>query len=249
MFCRPILCVMRSEAIRYAANYLSGIGFTVTYKPAADIAHVLLPVPSFSSGDAYLAHVLKDLPEDVTISGGNLSSPLLHGYRTVDFLSDPYYLAENAAITASCAIQILKARKQSDLTDCHVVVVGWGRIGKCLCRLLEKEGAAVTVTARKDADRAMAEALGCRSIGIDDAKQKAKHFDAIINTAPAMILPDIATKPDAVMIELASSPGISGNHIIDARGLPGKMAPEHSGELIAKTFIRLSLGKEEQKWK
>ena len=194
MVCRPILCVPRSEAIRYAADYLSDIGFTITYKAAVDVGHVLLPVPSFPAGDTYLAHVLKDLPEDVTISGGNLSSPLLQGYRTVDFLSDPYYLAENAAITASCAIQILKARKQSGLTDCHVLVVGWGRIGKCLCRLLEKEGAAVTITARKDADRAMAEALGCRSICMEDAKQEAKHFDAIINTVPAMILPDIAGK-------------------------------------------------------
>ena len=249
MFCRPILCVPRSEAIRYAAGYLSDIGFTITYKPAVDVGHILLPVPSFSAGDTYLAHVLKDLPEDVTISGGNLSSPLLRGYRTVDFLSDPYYLAENAAITASCAIQILKARKQSNLTNCHVLVVGWGRIGKCLCRLFDQEGATVTVTARKDADRAMAEALGCRSIGIEDAKQKGTHFDAIINTVPAMILPDIATNPDTIILELASSPGINGDHVIDARGLPGKMAPERSGELIAKTFIRLSLGKECEKWK
>ena len=59
-----------------------------------------------------------------------------------------------------------------------------------------------------------------------------------------MVLPDMNTKADAVILELASKPGMAGANIIDARGLPSKMAPAASGELIAKTFIRLSLGKE-----
>lgn len=244
MFHGTILCLQRSEAIRYAARLLSDIGLEVTHKAAPDITHMLLPVPSFPTGDEYLAHLLADLPEDVTISGGNLHSGLLRTYRTVDFLKDPYYLAENAAITASCAIEIVEKRRGTSLSGCPVLVIGWGRIGKCLCRLLNEAGAKVTVAARKDADRAMIRALGCRSIPIGDAAAELMRYQVILNTVPAMVLPDMVTRDDAVILELASKPGMSGSNIIDARGLPSKMAPTASGKLIAETFIRLSLGKE-----
>lgn len=242
MLRRPILCVTRSEAIRCAAQYLANAGLPITYKAAPDISHVLLPVPSFAAGDSYLAHLLTDLPDDAVISGGFLDTPLLHGRQTVDFLKDPYYLAENAAITASCAIRMLN---RTSFSGYRVLVLGWGRIGKCLCRLLEREGADLTVAVRKDADRAMIQALGIRSISIEDARQELYHYDAILNTVPEMILPHMDSKPGAVILELASNPGMRGANIVDARGLPGRMAPEASGELIAKTFIRLSLRKEQ----
>lgn len=244
MLRRPILCVPRSDAIRRASAYLSGLGLDVTHSPAPDISHVLLPVPSFNAGDGYLAHLLADLPDDVVISGGFLDRPLLHGYRTVDFMKDPYYLACNAAITASCTIRLLEMQGIRLQHDCHVLVIGWGRIGKCLCQLLEKEGADITVAARKETDRAMIHALGLRSISIEDARHELYRYDVIQNTVPAMVLPEMTAKPDAIILELASTPGMSGANIVNARGLPGKMAPDQSGELIAKTFIRLSLGKE-----
>ena len=244
MFKGTILYIPRSEAIRYAGEYLSEMGLQITRKAAPDISHVLLPVPSFSSGDEYLAHVLTDLSDDVIISGGNLNSPLLEGYAAVDFLQDPYYLAENAAITADCTLRIIKNKLTSPLSSCPILIIGWGRIGKCLCKLFENEGAAVTVAARKDRDRAMCSALGCRSISIDAAADEADHYDVVVNTVPALVLPNIKAKEDALILELASKPGISGKNILDCRGLPGKMAPEVSGRLIAKTFIRLSLGKE-----
>ena len=50
----------------------------------------------------------------------------------------------------------------------------------------------------------------------------------------------MVTKADAVAVELASTPGMAGDNIISALGLPGKMAPESSGKLIAETFLRLS---------
>ena len=245
MLRRHILCVPRSDAVHRAAQYLSGIGLPVTYKAAPDISHILLPVPSFAAGDGFLAHLLADVPDNVVISGGFLDRPLLGSYRTIDFLKDPFYLAQNAAITASCAITMLKSNTACALKDIRILIVGWGRIGKCLCRLFEKEGARVTVAVRKEADRAMIQALGCRGISIEDAKQELSHYDAILNTVPEMVLPEMDTKPDAIILEQASRPGMRGENIIDARGLPGKMAPERSGELIAKTFIRLSLGKEQ----
>lgn len=247
MFNTAILCVPRSEAIRHAGNYLSEAGLQVSPKPAPDISHVLLPIPSFPTGDEYLAHILSDLPDDVIISGGNLFSPLLKNYTAVDFLQDPYYLAENAAITAACALRIVREQLTAPLAGQQVLIVGWGRIGKCMCRLFEKENAAVTVAARKASDRAMVSALGCCSISIEEATEETDRYDVIINTVPVMVLPDIRTKENAVLLELASKPGMAGTNILDCRGLPSKMAPDASGRLIAETFIRLCLGREDKR--
>ena len=126
MFQGTILYVPRSEAVRYAADYLSKLGLCMTTKPAPDVTHLLLPVPSFPNGDEYLAHILTDLPDDVIVSGGNLNSALLEHNCKVDFLQDPFYLAENAAITSRCAVEILKYK--IPMPDCPILILGWGRI-------------------------------------------------------------------------------------------------------------------------
>ena len=234
-----VFCVPRSEAIRYAARFLSDRGISVTEKCEPDVTHVLLPVPSFSRGDEYLAHLLTKLPDDVILCGGNLHSPLVESYPCIDFLQDPYYLADNAAITADCTLRILKKQFHLELTDKRVLVIGWGRIGKCLCPILRSEGADVSVAARKVHDLAMIQALGCSSLPISAAASETERFDVILNTVPVLLFPQIKTKDGCVALELASKPGMTGGKIYDARGLPGKLAPMRSGKLIAKTFLRL----------
>lgn len=241
MFKGTVLCVPRSEAVRYAARYLADIGIPVTQTCAPDVTHILLPVPSFSNGDEYLAHLLTKLPDGVIVSGGNLHSPLLETYSCVDFLQDPYYLAGNAAITAECAIKVLEQQLQMAPTGKQVLVIGWGRIGKCLCPLLRGRGATVSVAARKPADLAMIRALGYRDISMADAPAETSRFDVILNTVPVLLFPQIQTKADCILMELASKPGMTGAKIFDARGLPGKISPVKSGKLIAETFIRLSI--------
>ena len=240
---KHICCPVYRDAISYAAGYLQNLGFTITDCPDPDAAHLLLPIPITQDTSSLLQPLIPSLSKDILISGGNLDT-IADKFRTVDFLKDPYYLALNAAITAQCAMQIIKSHITDSLNDCPVLVTGWGRISKCLCRLLEKNCADTTVAARKDADRAMASALGCRGISFEEAKDSSMHYRLIINTVPQMVLPDIIVRGDCVILELASKPGVSGTNIIDGRRLPGRMAPEASGKLIAETFIRLSLEKE-----
>ena len=42
---------------------------------------------------------------------------------------------------------------------------------------------------------------------------------------------------NCLKIELASLPGIAGDDVIPARGLPGIYVPESSGKLIADTLL------------
>ena len=131
--------------------------------------------------------------------------------------------------------------KETTLSDCPVLILGWGRIGKCLGFELARLGADVSIAARKAADLAMIKALGFSAVQIQDVQDCLQHFGAVINTVPVMLLPTMNCKPDCICMELASKPGMLGNKIINSRGLPGRMAPKESGKLIAETFIRLSL--------
>ncbi len=212
--------------------------------PAGDVTHLLLPVPSFQSdgritGGGVLEHILADLPETVTVVGGNLHHPALRGYQTIDLLQNSSYLAQNAAITADRAILIAGNNLPVVFRDCPVLVIGWGRIGKCLALQLQQLGARVCVAARKKEDRSIIQAFGMDTCDISSLGRELRRYKAVFNTAPTMILTEDLIRccsPDCVKIDLASQPGISGKDVIWARGLPGKDAPESSGNLIARTL-------------
>lgn len=236
----------------YACSRLAQHGFRIADTPDDTITHVLLPVPSFDSdgnirGGGDLKQVLDSLPRDITIMGGNLNHPALAGYRTQDLLQDHRYLAENAAITADCALAIGRSNLTVVYSGCPVLILGWGRIGKCLARQLKALGAEVTVAVRKEVDLAMLQALGYGALEIGKLHYGLMRYRVIFNTVPYPVLSEEQVshcRQDCVKIDLASKLGIAGDHVIWARGLPGKDAPESSGLLIAKTVIRLLQGKE-----
>ena len=233
-----------TAALTCTVNMLRRQGYSICTRPQ-DANCLLLPVPSFTpdgavQGGGSLSEILAKLPKDVTVWGGNLDRPELAEYSTVDLLKDPAYLAKNAMITAHCAIQLATNKLPVILEDCQALVIGWGRIGKCLAALLKQLGAKVTVAARKESDRAMLSALGFRAIAIDN--MDTLPYRLIFNTVPVMVAP--CCPGDGLKIDLASKAGLGGADVIWARGLPGKDAPESSGNLIAHTIIGKLQGKE-----
>ena len=239
-------CAGSSAALTYASEFLHALGWTNTPVPSPAATHLLLPVPSFDAngqikGGLLLEEILAQLPHDVTVIGGNLNHTALKSYHTIDLLQDTRYLAENALITAYCAVRVAMEKLPVTLRDCPVLVIGWGRIGKCLTKLLRSMGARVTVAARKDSDKAMLTALG---YDVQDSLSLVPAaYRLIYNTAPNLIVPaDFCG--NALKIELASQLGIQGSDVIWAKGLPGLLAPESSGKLIAETVYRILSGKE-----
>ena len=232
-------CAGSSRALYYAAAFLMEEGAIFLPCPDHTVTHLLLPIPSFEAdgsikGGGDLTEILARLPKTVTVIGGNLKRPELAEYETLDLLEDPWYLARNASITAHCALELALAKLPITLEKCPVLIVGWGRIGKCLAKLLHGLGACVTVAARKESRRVMIDALGYRSCSMEDIR--AEQYRLIINTVPAMVLP--AAPGTALKMDLASVPGIGGKDVMQARGLPGKLAPESSGTLIAQTITQ-----------
>ncbi len=237
-----------SPALTVAARELEKRGANVVSEPAKNVTHLLLPVPC-RMDDVELGIILGQLPERITVLGGFLSSSELSGYRCFDLLKDEIYLAKNAQITADCALKVAAEKLPVVWQDCPVLIVGWGRIGKCLGRLLKSMGADVSVSARKESDRAMISALGYEAEDTGKLDYILKRYRVVFNTVPCPVLSEeqlAYCRPDCLKIELASKPGIAGDDVIEAKGLPGKLAPESSGKLIARTVLRLCARKEEQ---
>lgn len=243
---RLIFCAGNTKAARYAATYLKSLGLPVTDAPSDHVGHLLLDIPSFEpSGNLRFGgsvdKLLDALPQDITAYGGNIKHPALECYRTVDFLQDAAYLAENAYITAECALDVALPYLTVTLRKCPTLIIGWGRIGKCLGQLLKAIGADVTIAARKEADRCMIRALGYHTEDTVHLTDSLEHYRLIFNTAPELVLNReqmVLCRPDCVKIELASKDGMEDEDVVIARGLPGVHMPESSGTLIAETFIR-----------
>ncbi len=241
-----ILCGGETEASRFARDILLQKGAPITAVAGPDVGHLLLDVPSFSPSGSLrtggdIGKLLSELPEDCIVYGGKLDHPALQGYRTVDLLEDEEYLAANAYITAECALDVALPYLQVTLRDRPVLVIGYGRIGKCLGQILKKLGSDVTISARKETDLAMIKALGYNAVHTSAISDLLSRYRLIFNTVPFPVLSSeqmANCRKDCVKIELASTDGMAGDDIVIARGLPGVHLPESSGELIAKTFLK-----------
>lgn len=234
-----------TKACACAQSCLERAGVSLTDHPSPEVTHLLLDVPSFSGngslrGGGSLPGVLERLPAGITVIGGKLTHPSLAEYPVLDLLRDEEYLAKNAAITAECALRVACSLLPAVLPDSPALVIGWGRIGKCLCKRLSALGCPTTVAARNPADRAMAAAFGLAAVDTAQIPQVLPRIRLLFNTAPAPIL-DAGTLDKfrkCVKIDLASQPGLSGCDVVYARGLPGQYAPESSGILIAEGILR-----------
>ena len=248
---KRIFAAGSTAACRYAVSFLQELGLPVTENPDTDVRYLMLDVPSFGPdgqlrGGGSAAQQLQKLPKDILICGGNLSQPILEEYETVDFLKDEAYLCQNAYITAECALDVALPYLTRTFRHCPVLVIGWGRIGKCLGRILKNLDADVTIAARNPRDRAMIQSLGFSALDMEEIPQELSHFRLLYNTVPQPVLNQSQValcREDCVKIELASKDGLEGDDIIIARGLPGLHMPESSGKLIADTFLRLCYGR------
>ncbi|MBR2432130.1 MAG: hypothetical protein IKB23_04360 [Clostridia bacterium] len=228
---------------------------------------IVLPFPTSSDGvrinaqldrdgalaDMKLASIFHFADPSATVVGGKLPPAFVlsaqgKGLFVYDLLDVDAFEIKNAYITAEGALSIAMNSLSKNICGSEVVVTGFGRISKQLCRLLHLLGAHVSVAARKDSDLAFAETLGYSAIKIggDRWSDAVRHgYDIIYNTVPHTIFDRKfleAVDKNTLIVELASVPGgfdicaaqELGTNICWALSLPGKYAPESAGALIAE---------------
>lgn len=228
-----------TPALRFAQEALDRAGI-VPVSDGRNAGCWLFPVPTGEISEA---------PGPGTqVIGGKLDRPEFSDCTRLDLLEDAQYLAENARLTAECALRILQEKLPTSIFLCPILIIGWGRIGKCLAQLLSSMGARVVVAARKPADLGMLTALGYETVSMGKLPEILPRMRVVINTAPAPVLDEGELKllpANGVKLDLASARGLAGEDVLWARGLPGKMLPEASGQLIARRVLTLLYNKEE----
>ena len=230
-------CAGQTPAIQFAKAALAQNGILFNDSAGWDTVNLLLDIPSFRPGDQQrIETLLSSLPKCITVWGGNLCQPILDGFKCMDLLTDEIYLTQNAAITADSTMDILNSLLKRPFPETNVLIIGWGRIGKCLASLLSESGCHVTVSARKNEDLSNIITSGYAAVETRQIHQILPKVNLIINTVPAMVLPE--SPCNILKIDLASVKGIAGEDVLWARGLPGRYAPERSGKLICDTILR-----------
>ena len=154
----------------------------------------------------------------------------------VDLMDDTSVAIQNAIPTAEGAI--FEAIKNTNFTlhSSNTLILGYGKIGKVLAKMLQGVGANVYCEARKKEDLAFIKAMGYNSISLDVLDNCLKDMDVIFNTIPSMILDEKRLKKlkkTCVIIDLASSPGGVDFNKANSLGittswalaLPAKVAP------------------------
>lgn len=172
----------------------------------------------------------------------SLSSEL----RISDYLRREEFAVANALPTAEGAVQIAMEEFAGTIFGSHCLVIGYGRIGKMLSRMLRALNAKVTVSARKSDHFRYIMADGNKAMKTQDIASL-EHFDIVFNTVPKLVIDKqilAGTNPDTLIIDLTSMPGgvdfdtagKLGIKTIHALSLPGKCAPKTAGEIIADTI-------------
>ena len=266
----------RQEAIihqlKEAGRSVSALGFQAAdhltpeiaaHLGAADI--ILLPLPAADSDNCLNAPSMeKRLPMEMLwsllhpqqkIFGGMLSEALLRSAAEYNLLPIDYYKREefvlrNAYITAEGALELTMDRLKRTVKGTNCLILGYGRIGKFLARLLLNLHARVTVAARKGKDLVQAELDGCIPCPLRDLAGCLPRCDVLYNTIPHLILDqtllplvpksclciDLASKPGGIDLRAAEQLELE---TIWALGLPGKVAPGSAGQAIVDTVLQI----------
>ncbi len=166
-----------------------------------------------------------------------------------DYFKREDFTLLNAYITAEGALQVLLNNFEGSVLDSKILICGFGRIGKCLAKILKDLNAQVYVSARKAEDFAKITINGYKPLHTKNIKE-VKGFDVVFNTVPSLIFTKEILKnthKNTLFIDLASLPGGIDKSaakeydidVIHALALPGITAPKKAGEIIKDTIVKM----------
>lgn len=172
------------------------------------------------------------------------------GLNIIDLLENEEFSIVNAIPTAEGAIQIAMENSYITLHGSNCLILGYGRIGKVLSKMLKGIGANVFVATRKLSDQIWIRENGYQAVDITNIKDIIHVQNFVFNTIPFLIinstiipfvnkntlLMDLASLPGGIDLESAKGAGL---HARLDLGLPGIVAPKTTAMNILYTALRL----------
>lgn len=150
----------------------------------------------------------------------------------------------NSIPTAEGTIMMAMENTDYTLHSSHVMVTGYGRVGKTVAQKFSALGANVSVSTKSMKELARIAERGHQAVPLDTLAAYVKQTDLLINTIPAQVITKeiIQQLPShSLIIDLASNPGGTdfryahrrGIKTILAKSLPGIVAPKTAGKILA----------------
>ena len=219
---------------------------------------ILLPIPTTKDGET-LHGSRQNLSEiadkctrgDVFVGYGlpkefrrEISS---RGAAAIDVSRDEEYLTENANLTAVGTVGRILSEEKAAPSELSVGVIGYGRIGQRLVRLLMFLSGRVTVFTSKSELRqelCMLGISGADSLSVDSSvtAEKLAALDILINTAPAKLLGENSREAlsKVRVIELASGDNMPEGVAVERFvSVPAVMYPKSAGYALASSILRM----------
>ncbi len=174
------------------------------------------------------------------------------GITYIDLLEREEMAILNAIPAAEGAVELVIKAIPRTIHNSKIFILGYGRIGRVLSRILHGFGAEVWVEARKYSDLSWIEACGYKPVHIRDFERYVTDMDVIINTVPYPLLTEEVLNKihlDCYLLDLASKPGginfayaeKLGFKVDWALSIPGKIAPLTAAQIIKRTIDNVIL--------
>lgn len=228
-----------------------------------DAKFVILPMPGIDEQGKIRAkygveplalneEVLRSFRDDAMVIAG-FARPLLktltsaRGLKLLEIAELDEVAILNSVPSSEGAVQMAMEATDITIHGSKVFVLGFGRCGTTLARMVKALGADTTVVVRKPADLARIQEMGLQPLTFRQLQENIGAADIVFNTVPFQVLDrtvlakanpavyicDIASAPGGVDFNAARELGIKAEL---APGLPGKVAPRTAGLILAKVI-------------
>ena len=240
-------CYERIKSYGYGADIL------INYENA-DISrynYIILPVPTIANskinGTGISFNEFIDMLNDnQRIFCGNLDVSKYKNFYS--YYYNEGFLIKNSRLTAQGVLKLISQNTDKDFKCLKVLVIGYGRCGRAICKLLKNCEMSVTSASRRIQTRIQAEDDGLTVRYLNDLSAVIDSFDVIINTVPVNIIAeDCISKLSQknIYIEIASKPygfDISRYDVFNFKyllgeSLSGRFTPVSAGYYIADTVL------------
>lgn len=238
-------CPTLNDAVKNATIVLGPIPLT------SDRKNLSMP---FSNNKLSVEEFIKNI-SNKTLIAGHIPEALKKDMKEndinfIDIAKREEFVVLNAIATAEGTIQIAMEETQRTLHGSKILIMGFGRVGKVLAKMLSGLGAEVYCEARRDDDLAWIQVYGYEPIHLVNLDKHLDKFDIIINTIPFQVLNEdklSLVRNDVVIIDLASNPGgvdvkaakEKGIKLVWALSISGRVAPLTSAEYIMETLYNV----------